>query len=189
MRKHRVGSNQCRTFEEVHVMAANYLSVIKIRTHGKGDMPEHKIWRTMRQRCRKDAAARYPQYSGRGIQVCQRWDESFDAWFADLGPRPSSRYTQDRKDNDGHYSCGRCDQCRANGWTMNCRWATRSAQSRNTRTNRLLTLHGKTLCLTEWAELLSINVLTIYYRLKCHWPIEEVLSPANPSRRKRKIKR
>lgn len=78
----------------------------------------------MRARCRNPRLREYPLYGGRGITVCDRWARSFPAFLADMGPRPAGT-TLDRKDNDGNYEPG------------NCRWGTRTEQSRNQRSNKL----------------------------------------------------
>jgi hypothetical protein len=89
-------------------------------THGMSYSPEYAIWSSMRDRCRNKQNAHYKYYGGRGISVCERWAENFEAFYQDMGPRPQS-LTLDRINNDGNYEPG------------NCRWATRSQQSANRR--------------------------------------------------------
>ena len=106
---------------------------IMVRTHGMSKTPEYHIWLNLRYRCNTPSSDAYDMYGGRGIQVCQRYDESFEAFYEDLGPRPSDSHSIDRTDNDGHYSCGKCNQCLENGWGTNLRWATPTQQTRNSR--------------------------------------------------------
>src|SRR5262249_25330720 len=63
--------------------------------HGGHDMPEYFIWKTMRQRCGNPNAPDYPEYGGRGISVCERWN-LFENFIADMGRRPSPQHSVDR---------------------------------------------------------------------------------------------
>ena len=87
-------------------------------THGKSHTALHKIWLGMKNRCNNPRHHAYARYGGRGIGVCERW-QSFSAFEADMGERPSPLHSVDRMDNDRGYS------------PDNCRWATRSEQSNN----------------------------------------------------------
>lgn len=78
----------------------------------------------MRQRCLNPNHEHYADYGGRGIGICQPWLDSFAAFLADMGPRPSPRHSIDRKDNEKGYS------------PDNCRWATPDVQARNRRPRR-----------------------------------------------------
>lgn len=72
----------------------------------------------MWKRCRNSRCKAYPRYGGRGIQVCERWS-TYSAFLSDMGEAPPGM-SIDRIDNDGNYE------------PANCRWATQSAQMRNT---------------------------------------------------------
>lgn len=115
--------------------------------------PLNPIWEGMIGRCTNRSNKSYPSYGGRGIMVCQRWLDSYDAFESDMGKRPTGS-SIDRIDNDGNYEPG------------NCRWATPSEQSRNTRTNHLITFNGETHLVVEWAELLGISRITLAGRLR-----------------------
>ena len=87
---------------------------------------EYKTWRRMRDRCLTPTCHDYQEYGARGITVCERWRQSFSAFFEDMGPRPEG-LTLERTNNNGNYEPG------------NCKWATLKEQSRNTRKNHLIT--------------------------------------------------
>jgi hypothetical protein len=140
----------------------------RVTTHGKARpgsvASEWNIWSGMKQRCLNKASRSYLRYGGRGIAVCARWLKSFENFFADMGHRPSTNHTLERIDNDGPYS------------PENCRWATRHEQCRNTRKNRLVTFHGVTASVAEWASRTGLNDSTICFRLDNGWSVEDTLA-------------
>lgn len=107
----------------------------KVRLHGLFGTVEWNSWQAAKSRCYKLTDVSYKNYGARGIQMCERWRGSVAAFIEDVGRAPSSppRYSIDRKDNNGHYSCGKCGECKANGWPMNCQWATYKEQMSNKR--------------------------------------------------------
>ncbi len=134
------------------------------KTHGKVGSPEYNAWRSMIKRCHVPTTSHYHNYGGRGIKVCERWRESFEDFYADMGDRPGPGYSLDRIDNDGDYE------------PDNCRWATAKQQLRNTRVTHFLTHGGKTMCIADWAKELGTTPVTICARLRYGWPVERVLS-------------
>lgn len=95
------------------------------RTHGRANSRiggykdrTYGIWQAMRQRCSNPKHICYHRYGGRGIKVCDRWNDSFEAFVEDMG-NAKDRLTIDRIDNDKGY------------YKENCRWATYKQQAQN----------------------------------------------------------
>ena len=89
--------------------------------HGMRYTPEYSSWYNMKGRCLNHHNKDFAYYGGRGIIVARRWQNSFSAFLADMGLRPTPKHTLDRIDNNKGY------------FPTNCRWATRKQQSQNKR--------------------------------------------------------
>lgn len=127
-------------------------------THGMSNSSEYKIWYGIKDRCLNVENKNYRDYGGRGVTVCERWRNSFEAFFADMGPRPTRSHSIDRfPDNNGNYEPG------------NCRWATQTEQQRNRRSNKRLEIDGHKKCIVEWAEESGVPADRIRQRLKSGW--------------------
>src|SRR6266566_1115227 len=111
---------------------------------------EYMAWRGMRARCGNENHKHYKDYGGRGITVCERWAESFEAFLADMGLKPSPEHEIDRIQNDGNYEPG------------NCRWALPIEQANNKRNNRLFTIGDRTKTIDEWVRESSIDPDKLY---------------------------
>ena len=137
--------------------------------------PTYQIWRGMKRRCFQVGATDYAAYGGSGVVVCGGWKASFATFLEDMGERPSVDYSIDRKDGDGHYSCGHCDECVSSGWTANCRWATRAEQRRNQKGVRFLEFRGDRLCLKDMAKKYGMSKGTLHGRLEAGWSLSDAL--------------
>jgi hypothetical protein len=125
---------------------------------------EHATWRSIIRRCENPNAENYYLYGGRGIHVCDRWRNSFVAFFNDVGPRPSDEHSIDRRNGALGYQPG------------NCYWATRIEQANNKRNNRSLTARGETHTLAEWARTVSIDPTLLLARIdRLGWDVEKAI--------------
>lgn len=116
-----------KSFElaRLRVACSNSCSVRPVTNlkHGAAltaDFPgAYRSWLAMRQRCLDPNTRSYKDYGGRGIKICDRWND-FANFLEDMGERPAGM-TIDREKVNGHYEPG------------NCRWATTKQQSENRR--------------------------------------------------------
>lgn len=144
-----------------------------LTTHGLTKHPDYKIWKLMMQRCHKPNDQNYPDYGGRGIEVCKRWRESPANFFEDMGPRPQG-LSIDRKNNELGY------------FKENCRWTDMRTQNGNRRSCIQVTYRGKTQCLTHWARERGMRDDTLARRLKAGWNLKEALeTPVGPACRRK----
>jgi hypothetical protein len=137
---------------------------VQNKTHGLSYAPEYAIHNAMIQRCTNPKNQDFPLYGGRGIGVCASWLASFEAFYKDMGPRPTLTHTLERLNGERGYEPG------------NVVWATPKEQALNRRTTTWLTYNGLTLCLADWARKVGIKRLTLYYRLRAGWPLDVALS-------------
>ncbi|HBM7586585.1 TPA: hypothetical protein LZ306_003371 [Enterobacter bugandensis] len=109
-------------------------------THGHKTTPEYRAWAALKQRVTNPNSDRYDSYGRRGITVCERWLNSFEHFYSDMGDRPSSKHSIDRIDvNKGYFP-------------ENCRWATSKEQARNRRTNVIIETPDGDMCIAEAAS-------------------------------------
>lgn len=123
------------------------------------------IWVDMRQRCNNANVPNFSNYGGRGIFVCQHWNEDFIP-FRDWAIKNgySDKLSIDRIDVNGNYE------------PNNCRWATTKQQSMNTRKTRKLMIDGQEKPLLEWCKTYGISRENVYRRKKVFgWSFEKSL--------------
>lgn len=125
--------------------------------------PEYYSWRSMKDRCLNPKATNFKNWGGRGIRIHPEW-MCFENFLRDMGERPPGT-SLDRIDNKGNYEPG------------NCRWATRTEQGRNSRHATLIKRDGKTLCITEWCEILNFPRHLVYDRIWRNVPEKDLFNP------------
>ena len=127
-------------------------------THGMSRTPEYIAWQQMKDRCFNPNHKQHSDYGGRGITVCDRWKNSFQNFFLDMGSRPTAKHSLDRIDNNADYS------------PKNCRWATKAEQANNQRSNKpLITIENDTRTIAQWAKKMGFSASVIHRRLKLGW--------------------
>lgn len=138
----------------------------RLKKHGLSTSNEYTIWHDIRRRCKKENNINYAGYGGRGIGVCERWDNEngFMNFYDDMGKRPSKKHSIDRIDNSKGYS------------KENCRWTDDITQANNRRGNRVITYDNKTMTVSQWERELKMPSNNIATRLAKGWTIEDAIS-------------
>jgi hypothetical protein len=135
-----------------------------------GDRPKGKkkrlynIWLGMRERCNNKGRVAFARYGGRGISVCDEWNdyENFKAWALSSGY--AENLTLERNDNNGNYS------------PDNCRWATSKEQANNRCSNRILEINGITHNIQKWCEITGLPRGVADGRLSRGWSAEKTFT-------------
>ena len=132
--------DQSRRYEDITKIREYKRKKSPNENHGMSNTLEYQTWFAMKQRCYDKNQKHYPRYGGRGIKVCDKWKNSFLAFYEDMGPRPFLKAQIDRVDNNGDYEIGNCkwvtneENCQHQGRTVLNMFTVRSIK-------RLYTLH------------------------------------------------
>ena len=136
-----------------------------VTKHGFGDKENiYKHWLNMRNRCNNPNYKYYDAYGGRGISICEDWNDyaTFRRWSLDNGYKYG--LTLDRINTNENYT------------PNNCRWVTWKTQQNNKRNNHYITYNGVTHTMKEWSEIRNINYNTLRSRVnQCGWSIGRAL--------------
>ena len=142
------------------------------RTHLVRDFKrEYSTWSAMKQQCTNPNYDAYALYGAKGIILCERW-MTFKNFLEDMGPRPMGT-SIDRIDGSKGYEPG------------NCRWATNAVQTRNKRTNVIVSYKGKEYIRQDLANLLNITNESLTYRINSGWPESEYGKPMRKDKRRK----
>lgn len=134
----------------------------KREQHGMSRTPTYHTWAMMNQRCHNEKQTTFERYGGRSIVVCERWRNSFVAFFEDMGEKPEGM-SLDRIDNNGDY----CPE--------NCRWATPKEQANNTRRTRRVVVDGEERLARDVAMENGISPQIIGQRIEQGWSLEQAV--------------
>ncbi len=146
------------------------------RTHGQSGAlatDEYRTYAGMKGRCRDPSNLSYPRYGGRGISVCDRWlngeggESGFECFLSDMGRRPSSKHSIERKRfNEGYEP-------------SNCIWATAKDQIRNRSNTLVVEWRGRCISLAEVCELTGTPYKFAVHRFHHpEWSIERIVGRA-----------
>jgi len=153
----RSGHTQsCGCYKEQRISESN-------KKHGMKNSSEYIAWCNMKGRCLNPKDKGYPRYGARGISVCERWVNSFENFYLDMGKKPGLEYTLERIDFNGNYC------------PLNCKWATHAEQNRNYSRNVYIEYEGRKMCIKDWANETGISASVLRHRLCAGWPIFQVL--------------
>ena len=123
------------------------------------------IYNGMRLRCYNEDNVNYKYYGGKGVTICDEWLLSFENFFDwAINNGYNENLTIDRINSEKEYS------------PDNCKWSTKKEQAYNRSMSVKLTLNGRTMYMTEWAEELGIDKKTLSWRYRNGWSDEEILS-------------
>lgn len=138
------------------MMAQTHSKHKSLRHNGKRPRL-YSIWLGMRERCSYEKNASYPAYGGRGIKVCDDWNDDFgkfQEWALANGYTDS--LTIDRIDCNGGYN------------PNNCQWIPMHDNAIKQRRSRLMTIDGVTKSLTRWAKFIHMAPCRLYEYFKNH---------------------
>ena len=138
------------------------------QTHGMSKTGIYKIWSGMVNRCENPNEPAYALYGARGITVSPEF-RVFETFYSIVGDRPKGM-TLERKDNNKGYS------------PDNVIWADRTAQARNRRTTRWVTIDGQAKSFAEWCQIYGVSQGRVKYRIACGMPCKEAFTEPRDKR-------
>lgn len=111
-------------------------------------------WQRAKDRCVNPRNKRYADYGGRGVAMCDRWRENFEAFLDDMGDAPDGMSLDRWPNLNGNYAPG------------NCRWATPQMQSDNRRNTIWVEHEGERLSLKSYASRIGVSYKALFNRVR-----------------------
>jgi len=139
----------------------------------------YQTWAAMKSRCYNPGNQSYKDYGGRGIKVCEEWNNDFECFYNWAIKNGYSDFlTIERINVDGDY----CPN--------NCRWLSKAEQSNNRRSCIVISYQGKTQNLSQWCKELGLNYKRINNRIvKLGMTFEEAITkPVQENKRNMKAR-
>jgi hypothetical protein len=150
-------------------------------TYKKFATIEMKIWDSIVDKCYNSYNKEYHLYGGKGITVCDRWKDSFENFYEDMGPRANIKQTVALNRNSNVYGPG------------NCKWYNHASYITPGSDPGFYEYNGKKLTTTELSKLPE----AIHNRLRVHhlrsrivtlgWSVEKALSAPIKGRKRNSL--
>lgn len=145
-------------------------------THGKSRTKEYETWLRIIERCYNPKSSSYKIYGAVGVTVCEKWKNSFEEFFKDMGECPKNKNSIDRYPiSNGNYE------------PNNCRWADYYEQSNNRICNIVLEKNGVKKTLKQWADFFNIKYVTAQSRHRKGLPFDYIFSKNRVNKKTRKL--
>lgn len=132
-------------------------------THGKSDHHLYNIWLNMKRKCYDSNHKDFKNHGGKNIKVCDRWLDSFENFFNDVGERPTKDHVIYRIDRHDDFN------------PSNCRWVTKIKQNNYRENTVYLIVDGVTKSRSEWVRISNVNLGTLRKRIKLGWSHKEAV--------------
>lgn len=133
--------------------------------HGLTNTRIFNIWQNMRGRCNCNTNYDYKDYGGRGIKVCDEWNNNFINFYNwAMNNGYDETLTLDRINVNGNYE------------PNNCRWADNYQQANNKRNTKKYKYNNRFYTIRELSNLSGLKYSTIQSRLYKNWSVEKAIA-------------